>query len=364
MDRRAFIGSFALGTLATLDVARAQPARKVYRIGILVGSGTASDMQGPKPQAKGISSLLRGLRELGWVYGEHFVTEARTGEGKLDRLPDLAAELVRLKVDVFVGTGPVLPALKQATSTIPVVMVGAAAPVGQGLVQSLARPGTNFTGLSLQLTETTGKRLELLKGLAPGPAPVAFLWDRHGAAGAAPWEAAQSAARQGGWRLISLEIRAFAGEIEMAFAAASDARAGALLVHPNPLFEENRGKIIELAVRRRLPAIYGLVIYVGRRADVLQCRHLRHLLPRGGLRGQDLEGDKARRPARRAADEVRPGCQRRGRQGDRADASAVAAHSRERRGAVGSRDRNSEDHAGVELHAAADQGLAALTLGR
>jgi hypothetical protein len=159
MNRRAFIGGLILEALATLDVARAQSARKVYRIGCLASSGTTSSVQGPEPQAMGIRSLLRGLRELGWVYGEHFAIEARSGEGKLERFPALAAELVRLKVDVIVGPGPVLPALKQATSTIPVVMVGAAAPVSQGLVQSLARPGGNFTGLSLQLTETTGKRL-------------------------------------------------------------------------------------------------------------------------------------------------------------------------------------------------------------
>jgi len=262
MDRRAFIGGLALEALATLDVARAQPARKVYRIGYLASSGTPSSVQGPDPQSAGFRSLLRGLRELGWVYGEHFVTEARSGEGKLERFRDLAAELVRLKVDVIIGPGPVLPALKQATSTIPVVMVGASAPVSQGLIQSLARPGGNFTGLSLQLVETTGKRLELIKELAPGPAPVAILWDRLAASGGAPWEAAQSAARQGGWGLISLDIREFAGKIEEAFKAASNARAGALLVHPTALFDENLKKITELAVRRRLPAIYGLRGYV------------------------------------------------------------------------------------------------------
>lgn len=262
MDRRAFIGGLALEALAWPGVARAQSARKVYRIGYLFSSGTTSSVQGPQPQSLGMRSFLRGFRELGWVYGEHFVTEARSGEGKLERFPDLAAELVRLKVEVIIGTGPVLPALMQATSTIPVVMVGASAPVSQGLVQSLARPGGNFTGLSLQLVETTGKRLELLKELAPGPAPIAVLWDRQGASGGAPWEAAQSAARQGGWRLISLDIREFAGKIEETFRAASNARAGALLVHPAAVFDENLVKITELAVRRRLPAIYGLRGYV------------------------------------------------------------------------------------------------------
>jgi putative ABC transport system substrate-binding protein len=188
---------------------------------------TASELAGPQPQGPFIGALFRGLRELGYVYGEHFVTEIRAAEGKVERLPALAAELVGLKVDVIVSSGPALPALKQATSTIPVVMVGAAAPVSQGLIQSLARPGGNFTGSSIQLTETTGKRLELLKELAPGRAPVAILWDRRGAAGGTPWEAAQSAARQRGWALVSLDIREFAGKIEVALKAASDAGVAA-----------------------------------------------------------------------------------------------------------------------------------------
>jgi putative ABC transport system substrate-binding protein len=222
---------------------------------------TASELAGPQPKSPFIGALLRGLRELGYVYGEHFVTETRSAEGKVERFPSLAAELVRLKVDVIVTAGPALPALKQATSTIPVVMV-TADPVSQGLVQSLARPGGNFTGLSLQLAETIGKRLELLKELAPGPAPVAILWDRQGAAGGAPWEAAQSAARHRGWALVSLDIREFAGKIEGALKAASDAGAGALLVHPGALLDHNAAKIAEMAVRRRLPAIYGLRYYV------------------------------------------------------------------------------------------------------
>jgi putative ABC transport system substrate-binding protein len=170
------------------------------------------------------------LRELGYVWGEHFVTEPRGGEGKLERFPDLAAELVRLRVDVIVAAGPTLPALKQATSTIPVVMTGAADPVGQGFAESLGRPGRNFTGLSLQLRETTAKRLELLKELVPGPAPTVVLWDRQ--AGPLSWQAAEAAGRGRGWKLLSLDIRNFGGEIEQAFKAATGARAGALLVIP------------------------------------------------------------------------------------------------------------------------------------
>jgi putative tryptophan/tyrosine transport system substrate-binding protein len=125
-------------------------------------------MVGPQPRSRSHNALLRGLRELGYVYGEHFVTEPRGGEGRPERYPRLAAELVRLQVDVILGSGPTLPALKQATSTIPVVMAASGDPVGQELVQSLGHPGGNFTGLSSQGVETTGKRLELLKELIPG----------------------------------------------------------------------------------------------------------------------------------------------------------------------------------------------------
>jgi putative ABC transport system substrate-binding protein len=258
MDRRAFIGSLALGTLAVPHVARAQPARKVYRIGILSSASMTSDMVGPQPRNTSVNALLRGLHELGYVYGEQFVTEPRGGEGKPERFPNLAAELLRLQVDVIVAGGPLLPALKQATSTIPVVMGGAGDPVREGFVQSLARPGGNFTGLSLQLPETIGKRLELLKELVPGVAPVAVLRERTNRLS---WQAAESAARERGWKLLSLEIRD-AGEIEGAFRAATGARAGALLVFPTGLLDPHARRIAELAAKSRLPAMYGLRFYV------------------------------------------------------------------------------------------------------
>src|SRR5437867_4800575 len=153
MDRRAFVaGTLAVGTLAMLRTALAQPARKVSRIGIL-GSGMSSEMVGPRPRSPSVDAFLRGLRELAYVYGEHFVTEPRGSAGRPERLPSFAAELVRLQVDVIVAAGFALPALKQATSTIPVVMAAASDPVGSGFVQSLARPGGNVTGLSLQSME-------------------------------------------------------------------------------------------------------------------------------------------------------------------------------------------------------------------
>ena len=170
----------------------------------------------------------------------------------------MAAELVRLQVDVIVAAGPTLRALKQATSTIPVVMAGDGDPVGRGYVQSLAHPGGNFTGLSLQAVELTGKRLELLKELAPAAALVAVLWDRS-----SPlyWQAAEAATRERRWKLLSLEIRD-ADDIEAAFKAATDARAGALLVFAAGVLYPHAGRVAELAARNRLAAMYGLRPYV------------------------------------------------------------------------------------------------------
>jgi putative ABC transport system substrate-binding protein len=260
MDRRVFIGSVALGTLAVPRAARTQPARKVYRIGIL-GFGQASDMAGPQPPSPAINAFLRGLRELGYVYGEHFVTEVRGDEGRPERLPSLAAELVRLQPDVIVaGASPLLAVLKQTTSTIPVVMAGANDAVGEKLVQSLGRPGGNFTGLSVQGVETAGKRLELLKELVPGAAPVAVLRILGDRAALLPWQAGEAAARARGWKLLLLEVRD-AAEIEGAFRAAIGARAGALLVIGALTFS-HRQRIAKLAARSRLPAMYGNRQYV------------------------------------------------------------------------------------------------------
>jgi len=249
IDRRSFLTGVA--ALVAVRAAGAQPTRKVYRIGIL-GLGATSDIVGPQPRNPATHGFLRGLRELGYMHGEHFVTEARGAERRPERYPGLATELVQLQVDVIVAPGPMLPALKQATSTIPVVMAGAIDPVGEGLVRSLGHPGGNFTGLSLQGV-TVAKRLELLKELVPGAAAVAVLRE-PGTLGV--WQQAEAAARERGWKLLSLEVRD-AGEIEGAFKAATAARAGALLVISGGSLAQ-AGRIAELAARSRLPAIYSL----------------------------------------------------------------------------------------------------------
>ena len=254
MKRRTLISAGALWVSPLAS--RAQPARKVYRVGILTVGPTARET-GAQPQSQTARALLRGMRELGNVYGKHFVTEARGADGQPERYTALAAELARLNLDVIVGAGPSLHALKRATSSIPVVMASSGDPVGEGLVQSLAHPGGNFTGMSSQAIETTPKRLELLKELVPGAAPVAVLWHRDDIV---HWQAAQAAARTRGWKLLSIEIRDV-GEIDAAFKAAADGRANALLVHAPTVLQSQRVRFAELALRHRLPTVFYQRIY-------------------------------------------------------------------------------------------------------
>ena len=255
IGRRSFLAGIA--ALAVVRNAGAQSARKVYRIGIL-GTAAASDLAGPQPRSASILAFLRGMREQGYVYGEQFVTEVRGADGKLERFPGLATELVGRQVDVIVAPGPALSALKQATSTIPIVMAASSDPVGRGLVQSLSRPGGNITGLSLQSIDTMGKRLELLKELVPGAPSVAVLWDRGNVLF---WPAAEAAARGRGWKLLPFEVRDV-GQIEATFKAATDARASALLADAGPILFPQRRRVAELAARNRLHAMYELRQFV------------------------------------------------------------------------------------------------------
>jgi ABC-type uncharacterized transport system substrate-binding protein len=252
MDRRVFVGSFA--ALATMTrLARAQPSPKVYRIGILSLQATSE-----APRRRSTEALLRGLSDLGYVYGRDFVTEIRTSDGKPERFPTLAAELLRLQVDVILAPGPALAALKQATSSTPVIMTATLDPVGQAFVQSLGHPGGNFTGFSLQSPETVGKRLELLKDLVPGAAPLAVVWDQPSII---DWQAAQAAARERGWKVLSIELRN-AEEIEDVFRSAVRGRAGALLVSAAGILFPRARRVAELSVKNRLPSMYGLREYV------------------------------------------------------------------------------------------------------
>jgi putative ABC transport system substrate-binding protein len=256
MDRRALIGSLAVGILAGPHSIPAQRAGKIHRIGILSHSFSTSDLAGPRPRSPYADALLHGLRELGYVYGTHFVTEPRGGEGRPERWAGLAADLVGLQVDVIVASGLMLRPLKQTSPTIPIVMAASNDPVAEGLVRSLGHPGGNFTGLSHQTTDTTGKRLELLKELVPGAAPVAVLREPTDFT----WPVVEAAARERGWKLLSLEIRG-PDDLESVFRAATDARAGAFLVAAGGFLFRHARRVVELVARSRLPAMYPHRLY-------------------------------------------------------------------------------------------------------
>ena len=202
MDRRAFLG-LAGGLLAAPLAAEAQPAGKVYRIGYL------GDSPPNTPEISRLHEAFRqGLRERGWVEGRNAVIVWRFAEGRMERFPDLAAELVRLKVDLIVtlAGAPAARAAKQATTTIPIVAVAVSDPVGQGLVASLARPGGNVTGLATLFPELAAKRLELLKETLPGVSRVAVLWNAANPGNVIILREVQAAARTLGVTLQSREV--------------------------------------------------------------------------------------------------------------------------------------------------------------
>jgi putative ABC transport system substrate-binding protein len=256
MDRRRFI--CCLAALSVSRTAGAQPARKFARIGIITSGFATAELRGPNPDNATVAAFLRGMRELGYEYGKDFVTEPRGGDGKTEQFHALAAELVRLPVDVIVAGGPTLPAVMQATASIPVVMVGGALdPVRDGFARSLGKPGGNITGLSIQQVDTTAKRLEILKEMTPR-APVAALWE---ATSRSSWRAGEAAARARGWKVVSLEV-SDAASVERAFKMAASAGAGALLVVGGGRLFGQRQQVVDLAAAYRLPAMYSLRSFV------------------------------------------------------------------------------------------------------
>jgi putative ABC transport system substrate-binding protein len=210
-----------------------------------------------------VEVFRQGLGELGYVEGHNLALVIRSPEKGPDQLPDLAAELVRLKVDVIVTGGPPpIQAAKEATRTIPLVMAGHPDPVAGGLVASLARPGGNITGLSITAgLELYGKRLELLKEVVPKVSRVAFLFNPTTPANALQAKETEVAARALGVQLQALEVRS-PNDIDSGFQAANKARAGALLTLDSPLFNTHRTRIVDLAAKNRLPAMYGFSEFV------------------------------------------------------------------------------------------------------
>ncbi len=248
----AFVLAVAAGILsAPLTGAPQQPA-KVFQIGILGTYPPTTPEFAPLWEA-----FIQGLRELGYVEGQNIAIERRFMEGKAERLPELAAELVRLNVSVIVaGSQPPPVAAKRATATIPIVMTNFSDPVGLGLVTSLARPGGNVTGLSLLTVELVGKQLQLLKQAVPKVSRVAFLINPGNPGAALQLREAETAARSLGVQLQALEARR-PDELAGAFAAMTRESAGAVLLPGDSLFFFYRRQIADLAIKSRLPAMFA-----------------------------------------------------------------------------------------------------------
>jgi ABC-type uncharacterized transport system substrate-binding protein len=270
----AFSITLLLAGLFSPVAAETQQAAKVARIGFLAGNLAAL------PNLR--EAFLQGLRDLGYVEGRSVVIEYRDAEGKLERLPALAAELVALKVDVILAAStPQTLAAMQATRTLPIVFAAADDAVGSGLVTSLARPGGNVTGLSFLAPELVGKRLELLKQAVPGVTQVAVLWQPGGLGERTEKDQlkeADVAARALGVRVQFVEARGPA-DIDRAFSDMTRARAGALTVLTGAMFFGERKRLVDLAAKNRLPAVYpwregvgagGLMSYGADLADLFR----------------------------------------------------------------------------------------------
>ena len=270
--RRELLIALGAGALAWAGAARAQAPAKVRRMGFL-------SPWTPGDSAPWQHAFRLALRDLGWIEGKNISIEYRYAEGRYDRLPDLAADLVRLKVEVIVtSVPPDAVAAQKATRAIPIVMAAGGDPVASGLVESLARPGGNITGLSQMGQELAGKRLELLKEMVPKLSRVAVLLNPQGVGSPLTWKELQLPARRLGIQLHSLEVRG-PDDFDQAFEAATRARAGALFITGDPVIVTNLKRIVDFAKKSRLPSIFhfsefadagGLVTYGPDRADLFR----------------------------------------------------------------------------------------------
>ena len=248
--RRAALAVLAaLSTLAAPGGLHAQPAGKVPRVGFLSPGA---------PPNTNAEAFRQSLRELGYVEGRSIAIEFRWAEERAERLPGLAADLVRLKVDVIVvGSTRAIQAAAQATKTIPIVMSVVADPVASGFVASLRRPGGNITGLTLISPELSGKRIELLKEAVPRLSRLAVFWNSSNPSHGETLRDSEAKARTLGVQTVPVEVRS-ADDIDRAFAAIARERASALFVLDDPLLFEERRRIAALALRNRLPTVFGI----------------------------------------------------------------------------------------------------------
>ena len=246
MDRRTFLAGTGAVLLAAPLAAEAQSRPRVARVALLDGGNVGN---------QNWQATRDGLRELGYVEGQNIIIDFRSANGQFNRLPDLLAELIRLQVDVIVVAGdPVVAAVKQTSSTIPVVMAAVGDPVGRGFVTSLARPGGNITGTSLLTVALTGKWLELTKAVVPRIARVAILGNDANQTHQLFWAEGKTLGRQIALAIYAVEVRS-ADEFERAFASMAQQMVGAVVVLPDPLLFAQRSRLSELVARHRLPSI-------------------------------------------------------------------------------------------------------------
>lgn len=250
-SRRKLIVALGAGALTFAFPSFAQQAGRVWRVGFLAFPTRPSSLD-----SHVFGAFPRGMRELGYVEGRNLLIEWRFADGRVERLPELAAELVRLKVDVIVVSASATRAAQDATTTIPIVFAAVSDPVGSGLIKSLARPGGNITGRTNITNDLSPKRLELLLAVVPKLSRVAVLMNSASAADTSTAESVQTAGQKRGVTVVP----ASAGtpqEIEAAFSAMTRKKVGALIVSLNPFFFQQRNQIAELAAKHRLPAIAG-----------------------------------------------------------------------------------------------------------
>ena len=254
--RRKLVIALGASALAAPLGLFAQQQGKTWRVGLLILFSRPASID-----SHFLGAFPRGMRELGHVEGKNLVIEWRFADSKRDRLPALAAELVQLKMDVIVAGGNDAPlALQKATTTIPIVMATASDPVGSGLVKSLARPGGNITGLSTISGELGPKRLEMLLAMVPKASRVAVLHNSANPAILKNLETVHAAGQKLGVKILPVEART-PQEIDHAFSLMRRDKAGALLVFLNPLFQQQRSQIAELAAKEQLPSMTGDRIY-------------------------------------------------------------------------------------------------------
>jgi ABC-type uncharacterized transport system substrate-binding protein len=263
MNRKIFCFALCAMLLALCASAEAQQPKGAPRIGVLSRGLHPSDSRAPSPH--NFEAFRQGLRELGYIEGKNIIIESRYAEGRFERFPALAEELIRLKVEIIVvDSFTTASAVKKVTTTIPIVVAGGANPIGSGLVASLARPGGNVTGLTNISTELLGKRLELLKEVVPKITRFAFLSDSDSEGSKAMFKETQVAAQTLGVKFQLVEVKAQDPDFDGAFRLMAKERIGAIIISPSPRLNLslNQKRILELLEQARMPAMHPNVSWM------------------------------------------------------------------------------------------------------